>query len=106
MPFCTSCTCTQGAVEGDCVFKMENPIIGLVMTVFRYVALLALYGGFSAVIVSVYTIEAPNGQETPPISSAMQCVMNLTIQYFAVYLMLFILITVKQFAEVKSGIID
>merc|ERR1719398_275002 len=69
------------------------------LTIFRYLALLALYGGFSTVIVSVYIIQHPtNPALTPPISPAMQCVMNLTVQYFSVYLMLFVAITVKQFA--------
>jgi hypothetical protein len=93
---------------------MDNHIVDLVMTVFRYIALVALYGGFSAVIVSVYTIEYPKDKlplfatsgSAPPISPAMQCVMNLTVQYFAVYLILFLLITVKQFSDSKSGVID
>jgi hypothetical protein len=107
MPFCTKCECKQGAVEGDCVFVMENQLIGLLMTIFRYVAMLALYGGFSAVCVSVYLIEHPTDPMlTPPISSAMQCVMNLTVQYFGVYLMLFLLISIKQFSNARTGLID
>jgi len=108
MPFCTKCECKMGIVEGDAIFtKMENKLIGLLMTVFRYVALLALYGGFTAVCVSVYTIEHPKGpKETPPISPAMQCVMNLAVQYFAVYLLLFLLISVKQFSSSENQLID
>merc|ERR1719380_121347 len=50
-------------------------------------------------MVSVFVIEHPKGAElTPPISPAMQCVMNLTVQYFTVYLALFICITIKQFS--------
>lgn len=99
MPFFMKCECKQGVSEGDVIFVMENPTLGVVMTCIRYSALLALYGGFSAVCVSVYTIEHPtNPALTPPISPAMQCVMNLTVQYFSIYLMLFVFITVKQFA--------
>merc|ERR1719265_2382253 len=102
MPFVTQCTVEQGASEGDVVFLMENKTIGIVMTVVRYVALLALYGGFTAVMVSVFVIEHPDGAElTPPISPAMQCVMNLTVQYFTIYLALFISITINQFFMVK-----
>merc|ERR1719272_2722222 len=80
MPFCTECECKQGSSEGDVTFEMENPTIGMVMTAVRYVALFALYGGFSAVIVSVFIIEHPKDVSlTPPISPAMQCVMNLTV---------------------------
>merc|ERR1719316_1884790 len=99
LPFATKCTVEQGASEGDVVFLMENKTIGIVMTAIRYAALLALYGGFTAVMVSVFVIEHPDGPEkTPPISPAMQCVMNLTVQYFTVYLALFICITINQFA--------
>merc|ERR1719181_898922 len=107
MPFCTKCECKQGMVEGDAIFVMENYLVALIMTVFRYVALVALYGGFAAVCVSVYIIEHPiDVKLTPPISPAMQCVMNLTVQYFGVYLILFLLITVKQFSNVQAKIID
>lgn len=98
MPFCFHCKCKQGASEGDVVFVMENPTLGHIMTAIRYVALVALYGGFTAVIVSVFLIEHPKDPAlTPPISPAMQCVMNLTIQYFFIYLVLFISITAQQF---------
>jgi len=107
IPFITTCECKQGAVEGDSIFIMENALLGMLMTIFRYVAMLALYGGFTAVCVSVFTIEHPQDKSlTPPISPAMQCVMNLTIQYFGVYLILFLLITVKQFSSVGTDRLD
>merc|ERR1719387_3174818 len=60
--------------------------------------MLCLYGGFTAVMVSVFLIEHPDGPEkTPPISPAMQCVMNLAVQYFTIMLLLFVSITVRQF---------
>jgi len=106
MPFCTECECKQGTSEGDVIFTLENKTIGAMLTMFRYLALLALYGGFTAVCVSVYIIEHPTNKAlTPPISPAMQCVMNLTIQYFSVYLMLFVFITCKQFGA-HTRVID
>merc|ERR1719181_1194559 len=67
------------------------------MTFIRYIALLALYGGFTAIIVSVFIIEHPTDVSmTPPVSPAMKCVMNLTVQYFFIYLMLFVCISLKQ----------
>merc|ERR1719321_789370 len=98
MPLVVSCECKQGASEGDVVFEMENPTIGIIISVIRWICLLALYGGFSAVIVSVFVIEHPTDVSlTPPISPAMQCVMNLTVQYFFIYLCLWICITAQQF---------
>merc|ERR1719271_1901113 len=64
-----------------------------------YVLMLSLYGGFTAVIVSVFTIEDTGDPEaTPPIAPAMQCVINLTAQFFFVYLMLWVLISLRQLA--------
>ena len=49
---------------------------------------------------SIFTFEHPQGpQYTIPISVTMQCVINLTVQYFTVYLMLFIAQTVKDFMK-------
>merc|ERR1719484_104759 len=61
--------------------------------------MLAMYGGFTAVIYSVMVIEAP------PVPPAMQCTMNLTTQFFFVYLVLWVLVTVKQFTS-PSGMDD
>merc|ERR1719235_3091677 len=98
MPFCVDCECKQGASEGDVVFEMANPTIGIVISAIRWICLLALYAGFTAVIVSVFVIEHPTDVSlTPPISPAMQCVMNLTVQYFFIYLVLWICITAQQF---------
>jgi len=98
MPFCVECECKQGSSEGDVVFEMANPTIGMVVAAVRWICLLALYGGFTAVIYSVFVIEHPTDVSlTPPISPAMQCVMNLTVQYFFIYLMLWICITCQQF---------
>merc|ERR1719388_447693 len=97
MPFVVECECKQGSSEGDVVFVMENQILAMIIAIVRWICLLALYGGFSAVIYSVFVIEHPTDVSlTPPISPAMQCVMNLTVQYFFVYLMLWICITAQQ----------
>merc|ERR1719420_2358393 len=97
MPFLVECEAKVGASEGDIVFEMENATVALIVLVIRWAALLALYGGFSAVIVSVFVIEHPTDVSlTPPISPAMSCVMNLTVQYFFIYLCLWICITCQQ----------
>merc|ERR1719248_274977 len=98
MPLVVNCECKQGSSEGDVVFVMENATVALIVLVIRWVALLALYGGFSAVIYSVFVIEHPTDVSlTPPISPPMQCVMNLTVQYFFIYLCLWLCITAQQF---------
>jgi len=97
MPLVVNCECKQGSSEGDVVFEMENPTIGIIIMAVRWICLLALYGGFTAVIYSVFVIEHPTDVSlTPPISPAMSCVMNLTVQYFFIYLCLWICITCQQ----------
>jgi len=87
-----------GSTEGDVTFELDSPTVFAVLNAARYAVMLALYGGFTAVIVSVCVIENPNGP-TPMVSPAMQCVMNLTVQFFFVYLLLWASITAKQFTS-------
>merc|ERR1719359_2465935 len=86
-----------GDTEGDVTFEFkDSPTLYGITTAVRYCAMLMLYAGFTIVIYSVCVIKNPNGP-TPPVSPTMQCVMNLTIQFFFVYLMLWVLVTVKDF---------
>jgi hypothetical protein len=87
-----------GSTEGDVTFELDNATTYAVLNAVRYAVMLSLYGGFTAVIYSVCVIENPNGP-TPTVSPAMQCVMNLTIQFFFVYLLLWVAITTKQFTS-------
>merc|ERR1719160_2124680 len=60
--------------------------------------MISVYLGIAAVIWSVFVIQHPRGpQYTPPISVTMQCVINLTVQFFTVFLLIWICITVKEF---------
>jgi hypothetical protein len=89
----------KGESEGDVTFELANPSLFAVLSGVRYLLMLALYGGFTAVIVSVFTIEdLDDPEKTPPIAPAMQCVINLTAQFFFVYLLLWVLITLRQLA--------
>jgi hypothetical protein len=96
VPYALGGTCVKGVSEGDITFEVPNPTLFWILSSIRYALMLALYGGFTAVIVSVFLISAEDPADTPPVSPAMICVMNLTVQYFFVYLMLWVLITVKQ----------
>merc|ERR1719421_1304606 len=53
------CVCKQGASEGDVTFESPNKTLNVVLNVIRYVCILCLYVGFTAVIVSVFVIEHP-----------------------------------------------
>merc|ERR1719313_3134755 len=59
--------------------------------------MISIYLGFMCVIWSIFTIQHPKGPEyTPPISVTMQCVVNLTVQFFFVYLFIWVGLTVKE----------
>merc|ERR1719498_2275325 len=95
-----------GTTEGDVTFELPNPTMMMILSAARYMVMLALYGGFTAVIVSVCVIEGKDGAAPPPVSPAMQCVMNLTVQFFFVYLMLWVCVTVKQFTSGLNAVLD
>merc|ERR1719159_1732222 len=79
-------------------YEVNNMVPGIVMTIIRFAITFCIYVGFTCVIYSIFTIQHPQGpQYTPPISVTMQCVINLTVQYFTVYLGLWIAQTVKDF---------
>merc|ERR1719313_748234 len=95
-----------GSTQGDVTFELPNPTMMSILTAARYMVMLALYGGFTAVIVSVCVIEGKDGAAPPPVSPAMQCVMNLTVQFFFVYLMLWVCVTIKQFTSAGAEVLD
>merc|ERR1719265_2443113 len=87
-----------GTVEGDMEYEVNNTGIATCLTVARFIITFSIYIGFSCVIYSIFTIEHPAGpQYTPPISVTMKCVINLTVQFFFVYLGLWIAQTAKDF---------
>jgi hypothetical protein len=96
----------DGSTEGDVTFELPNPTIMAILMAMRYMVMLALYGGFTAVIYSVMVIEAPPGKQYVPVSPAMQCTMNLTTQFFFVYLMLWVFVTIKQFTSGMDGFLN
>merc|ERR1719420_2885522 len=86
-----------GRTEGDMSYTVENKMLGVFLTIGRYVIMLSIYLGASFVILSIFLIEHPKGPEyTPPISVTMQCVINLTVQFFFVYLLIWIAFTVEE----------
>merc|ERR1719450_2058501 len=83
--------------EGDVEYEVNNKMVGTILTVMRYFVMFSVYLGISAVIWSIFVIEHPKGpQYTPPISVTMQCVINLTVQFFFIYTMIWLGITVKE----------
>jgi len=87
-----------GKVEGDMEYEVENKLLGSILAIGRYVMMICIYVGVGCVIYSIFTIEHPKGPEyTIPISPTMQCVINLTFQFFFVYIWIWAAITIKEF---------
>merc|ERR1719388_422423 len=79
-------------------YEVSNTGLATILTVVRFIITFGIYIGFSCVIYSIFTIEHPAGpQYTPPISVTMKCVINLTVQFFTVYLGIWIAETVRNF---------
>jgi len=88
----------KGKVEGDMEYNVDNKLLGSVLAIGRYVMMICIYVGVGCVIYSIFTIQHPQGPEyTIPISPTMQCVINLTFQFFFVYIWIWAAITVKEF---------
>merc|ERR1719262_1340496 len=85
----------------ETTFEVPNPTLGYALTAVRFICMLGFYGGAVGVIYSIFTFEAPSGP-TLPVSPAVHCVVNLTCQFFFVYFMMTVMLTV---AEVSGGAI-
>jgi len=87
-----------GKCEGDMEYNVENKMLGSVLAIGRYVMMICIYVGVACIIYSIFTIQHPQGPEyTIPISPTMQCVINLTFQFFFVYIWIWAAITIKEF---------
>jgi hypothetical protein len=75
-------------------------VVGGIVTACRFVALLGVYAGFTVVMYSMFVIKNPNGP-TPPLAPAMQCVQMLCLFFFGIYLVIFILQTIRDFTPIK-----
>jgi len=90
-------------VTKESTFEVPNPMFGFVLLALRYICMLGFYGGAVGVAYSIFTFEAPGGPAaTLPVSPTVQCVVNLTCQFFFVYFMVQAMITIS---EVTGGAI-
>jgi len=86
---------------GEVTFDVPSPMLGYIMIALRFLCMLGFYGGVVGVIYSIFVFEAPAGPDaTLPVSPTVQCVVNLASQFFFVYLVLIVCLTVS---EVSGG---
>merc|ERR1719235_1208546 len=92
----------KGKTEGDMVYEVKYPIVGGILTAARYIIMFCIYIGAACVIYSVFTIQHPKGEQyTPEISVTMQCVINLTFQFFFIYIGIWACTSIKEFSTME-----
>merc|ERR1719443_1342283 len=92
----------KGKTEGDMVYEVKYPIVGGILTAERYIIMFCIYIGAACVIYSVFTIQHPKGKQyTPEISVTMQCVINLTFQFFFIYIGIWACTSIKEFSTME-----
>jgi hypothetical protein len=70
----------------------------------RYLTIAGMYGGAIGVIASIFYFESPAGPErTLPVSPTVQCVVNLCVQYFCIFLALNVMNTIKEVGMAGSS---
>merc|ERR1719201_2225201 len=102
IPFLLNGKVKKGKMEGDMEYDTgdENSMLSKCLTAVRFLIMLSVYSCAVAVVCSVFTIQHPDGKEkTPPLSPTMQCVLNLSFQYFLIYGLLWVFITVEDFTS-------
>merc|ERR550514_1595139 len=103
VPLAMGGTMKTNPVTKESTFEVPNPMLGYVLLALRYACMLGFYGGAIGVAYSIFTFEAPAGPEaTLPVSPTVQCVVNLTCQFFFVYFMVSAMLTIS---EVTGGAI-
>jgi len=103
VPFAMGGTMKTNPVTKESTFEVPNPMLGYVLLAVRYICMLSFYGGAVGVAYSIFTFEAPAGPEaTLPVSPTVQCVVNLTCQFFFVYFMMTLMLTIS---EITGGTI-
>jgi hypothetical protein len=74
--------------------------LGYSLVAMRFACMLAFYGGVIGVIWSIIVFESPAGPAaTRPVSPTVQCIVNLTSQFFFVYAVLIVCHTVSEVSE-------
>merc|ERR1719191_355349 len=81
----------------ETTFEVPNPILGYILVALRFLCMCGFYVGAAVVAYSIFVFEAPAGPEaTLPVSPTVQCVVNLTCQFFFVYAMMTVMLTVQE----------
>jgi len=96
------CKRDKNAVEGDVTFVVKNETLNSILSLVRLVLMVVLYVGFIVIAISPFLLTM-KGKPTPPISPALCNVLLLVMQYFFVYLCLWLSIMYRQNSGGEGG---
>jgi len=103
VPLALGGTMKVNPVSKEATFEVPNPLLGYILLAVRYLCMASFYCGTVGVAYSIFAFEAPGGPEaTSPVSPTVRCVAILTCQFFFVYFMMTLMLTVS---EVTGGTI-
>jgi len=94
-------TMKTNPITKESTFEVPDPVMGYILIAMRYICMLGFYGGAFGVVVSIFAFKAADGP-TLPVSPTVQCVVNLTCQFFFVYFMVSAMLTIS---EISGGAI-
>jgi len=79
----------------EATFVVPSPSLGYCFVGLRFFCMFGFYGGALGVIYSIFTFVAPEGP-TLPVSPTVHCVVNLTCQFFFVYFIMTVMLTISE----------
>lgn len=80
----------------EVVVEVPSPTLGYIFMTLRYLCMVCVHGGAAGVMISIFAFESPGPMATMPVSPSLQCVVNLTAQFFFVYFVMTIMLTVSE----------
>jgi len=88
-------------ITKEVTFEVPNPTYGVALVAIRFLSMAYFYGGAIGVAYSIFVFQSPKGPEhTLPVSPTVRCVVNLTCQFFFVYFLQTVMLTVS---EISAG---
>jgi hypothetical protein len=76
--------------------EIPKPILGYIFIALRYCCMCCVYGGAAGVMLSMFILQSPGRTDTLPVSPTIQCVANLTCQFFFVYFLMTAMLTMSE----------
>lgn len=80
--------------------EVPKPTVGYIFMGLRFVCLVVFYGSAAGVMLSIFTFESPGPKPTMAVSPTVQCVVNMTCQFFFVY---FVVTLMETASELTGG---